>query len=142
MAGTEKCAVQVSMCTGTWQPQSRFSSALTEWHFRVLWSSGQIQYERWKLLAFALRNSGVLISPSIGTPTHGDGISSLPCSEPALRGSRIYQAYKRRWPHKILPQELESNPKYCQKEAESPKGTGWQQWVRIIMTQFKTVCRC
>ncbi len=57
-AGTEKCAVQVSMCAGTWRPQSRFSPALSE-HCRALWNAKKARLNAWKVLAFPLENSGL-----------------------------------------------------------------------------------
>ena len=57
-AGTEKSAVQGSMCTGTCRPQSRFSPSSILGHFRA---PNSWRILRWKKMTFPLENSGYII---------------------------------------------------------------------------------
>ncbi len=57
-AGTEKSAVRLSMCAGTWLFQSRFSSAHSERNCRALLSPKKARLNGWKVFDFPLENSG------------------------------------------------------------------------------------
>ena len=60
-AGSEKSAVRVSMCAGTWLRQSRFSSAHSECNCRALWSAEKARLNGRKVFDFPLENSGIVV---------------------------------------------------------------------------------